>query len=153
MVTRGDVRVVARKVARPVWRPVDGFERKGLAAVAGNRPPPRPALISCLRDETRDQCAGTVAVLVQRPVTADGSELARPSGDSELLVWWRSVDECEGQRAATFDADDARAVRQPGRLDENTAADLVADRRSALRQLVVKDDDVGAEGPGCPRSV
>jgi hypothetical protein len=32
MVTREEVQIVARKVARPVWRPVNGFERMGLAA-------------------------------------------------------------------------------------------------------------------------
>jgi hypothetical protein len=103
-----------------------------------------------LRDEMQDQRAGAIAVLVQRSVTADGSELARPSGDSELLVWRRSVDEGEGQRAATVDADDARAVRQASRLNENTTADLVADRRAALRQLVVEDDDVGCGGSWLP---
>jgi hypothetical protein len=36
----------------------------------------------------QDQRGGAVAVLVPRPVTADGSELARPSGDREL-AWLR----------------------------------------------------------------
>ena len=38
--------------------------------------------------DARDQRAGAVAVLFPRPVTADGSELARPSGDPEL-AWLR----------------------------------------------------------------
>ena len=41
--------------------------------------------------DARDQRAGAVAVLVQRPVTADGSGLARPCGDRELPRLSRNV--------------------------------------------------------------
>ena len=61
----------------------------------------------------QDQRAGAVAVLVPRPVTADGSELARPSGDREL-AWLRHEAPAQLTSHAirlTFDSDYATVLR------------------------------------------
>ena len=62
----------------------------------------------------QDQRGGAVAVLVPRPVTADGSELARPSGDREL-AWLRHEAPAQLTSHAirlTFDSD--YATVRPG---------------------------------------
>jgi len=62
----------------------------------------------------QDQRGGAVAVLVPRPVTADGSELARPSGDREL-AWLRHEAPAQPTSHAirlTFDSD--YATVRPG---------------------------------------
>src|SRR4029450_4040892 len=77
-----------------------------------------------LRDETQNQRAGAVAALVQRPVTADGSELAEPSVIAGSL--------CGGGALTKAKA----SVPRPSR-----------------RMTPVQFDRPVADGPGCPRSV